>query len=94
MANIFRFDARGDQYLWKPASRPSDLIVGFTRPKPATSQPDPVAVRMLREGMLALPEPLQGLSRDELAERGYHFVKWHARYKRRYVPVSKKRYDS
>jgi hypothetical protein len=49
---------------------------------------------MLQEGMLALPEPLQGLPRWDLAERGYHFVKWHSGYKRRYVPIAKKRHDT
>jgi hypothetical protein len=91
MTKTFRFDARGDQRLFKPLP---PLSVSFALPKPATGNGDPIALRMLREGMLAIPDDLQGLSREGLSERGYHFVKWHARYKRRYVPVAKKRYDS
>jgi hypothetical protein len=90
----FRFNARAGVSLYKPPGSPPTLSIGFTLPKPATSQPDPIALRMLQDGMLALPEPLQGLSRDDLAERGYHFVKWHSGYKRRYVPLVKKRHDT
>jgi hypothetical protein len=91
MTKTFRFDARGDQRLCNPLT---PLSVSFTLPKPATGDGDPIALRMLREGMLAIPDDLQGLSREDLAERGYHLVKWHARYKRRYVRLAKKRHDS
>jgi hypothetical protein len=101
MSNIFRFRGHGEVWfpdpskpsLGKPKSRPA-LTLDFTLPKPSTGKPDPVVERMLQEGMVALPDDLQGLSREELAERGYHFVKWHARYKRRYVPLRVKRHDT
>lgn len=88
---IFRFDAKGRQGAGKGKTAP-DPQWGFS--KPATSQPDPVVVKMLAEGMLPLPEPLQGLSRGELRERGYLVAKWHGRHKKRYVPIARKRHDT
>lgn len=98
---IFRFKGHGEIWspdpskpsLGKPKSRPA-LTLDFTLPKPSTGKPDPVVAQMLQEGMVALPDNLNGLSREELAERGYHFVKWHARYKRRYVPLRVKHHDT
>ncbi len=98
---IFRFRKQEDFVVPDP-SKPLQgrlrhippLRIAFTLPKPPTGKPDPVVAQMLREGMVALPDDLNGLSREELAERGYHFVKWHARYKRRYVPLRVKHHDT
>ena len=49
---------------------------------------------MMAKGMLPLPQPLQGLSREDLADRGLAFIRYHRKSGLRYLPVTQKRHDT
>lgn len=69
------------------------LSVDFTKPARASLDIQQ-QVEMMKEGMLPLPDCWQHLTRERLNEMGYPVVKYHAKYKTRYLPLTKQKYDS
>lgn len=82
MSHLFRFDATG--------GRCPPMSLHFTKETPKKA---PVT-EMMAKGMLPLPQPLQSLSRGDLADRGLAFIRYHRKSGLRYLPVTVKRHDT
>lgn len=66
------------------------MSLHFTKETPKKA---PVT-EMMAKGMLPLPQPLQSLSRGDLADRGLAFIRYHRKSGLRYLPVTVKRHDT
>lgn len=82
MSHIFRFDATG--------GRVPPMSLHFSKEAPKKT---PVT-EMMAKGMLPLSQPLQRLSREDLADRGLAFIRYHRKSGLRYLPVTQKRHDT